>query len=138
MPFKLPRIQPDFSSLFISLSNSKQQVENNALYQTIFGLIKKIIQSQGLFIDDGDKINAEISAIKATTVLTVNDETKTFANSRQLLAGSGIAFNDAIAGKRTISATGSNGYWTPLTDGNVDETDLIFAAGESIAVFVPT
>ena len=31
-----------------------------------------------------------------------------------------------------------NGYWTLLTDGNIDETDFIFAGGEPISVFIPT
>jgi hypothetical protein len=30
-----------------------------------------------------------------------------------------------------------HGYWTVLTDGDPDETDLIFANGEAIALFVP-
>ncbi len=33
--------------------------------------------------------------------------------------------------------TPSLGYWVPLTDGDVDETDLIFALGQPIMVFVP-
>jgi len=61
-----------------------------------------------------------------------------FPNFRELIAGTGITFDDTIINERTInaSATGS-GYWTPLTDGDLDETDLIFASGEAIAVFVP-
>ena len=32
----------------------------------------------------------------------------------------------------------SKGYWSPLTDGDVDETELIFADGDAIMVWVPT
>ncbi len=30
-----------------------------------------------------------------------------------------------------------DGYWTPLTDGDLDETDLIFSNGDAIMVFIP-
>lgn len=32
----------------------------------------------------------------------------------------------------------SKGYWSPLTDGDPDETELIFADGDAIMVWVPT
>lgn len=38
----------------------------------------------------------------------------------------------------TAEAVEALGYWTVLTDGDVDEPDLICADGEAIAVFVPT
>lgn len=34
--------------------------------------------------------------------------------------------------------THEDGYWSPLTDGDEDETELIFADGEAIMVWVPT
>lgn len=36
-----------------------------------------------------------------------------------------------------LSASGGDGYWVPLTDGDPVETELIFAAGECVMVFVP-
>lgn len=35
-------------------------------------------------------------------------------------------------------SSSSSGYWAPLTDGNIIETDLVFANGDAIMVFVPT
>lgn len=35
------------------------------------------------------------------------------------------------------AGAGASGYWTPLTDGDPDETELIFADGSCIMVFVP-
>lgn len=32
----------------------------------------------------------------------------------------------------------NSGYWTLLTDGDLDETDFIFANGEPISLFIPT
>jgi len=51
--------------------------------------------------------------------------------------GAGVTMTGTV-----LSASGgggsTDGYWTPLTDGDEDETDLIYANGEAIAVWVPT
>lgn len=104
MPFQPKPVQPDFAPLYTSLANSKTQKENNALYQTIFLLIRQVTQSRDLLVDDVNTLNTTISAILQATILTVNDESHLFFNSRQELAGSGIAFDDTIPHKRTISA----------------------------------
>lgn len=100
-------VQPDFSLLEKTLASSGNQQKDNALYQTLFILFKKLVQSQGLFVDSDNEINLDLSEIKAATILTVNNETNTFANSRRVLAGTGISFDDTVANVRTISATGS-------------------------------
>jgi len=139
MAFKPDPVQPDFSSLIVSLDNSKTQVSNYSLYQTIFFLIKNTGRARDLIIDEIDTINEQISEILASSFLTVNDETVDFPNSRQLLAGLGISFDDTVAGRRTINATGGAGnfYDSPLTDGDEDETDLIFANADPIICQVP-
>lgn len=138
MPFKPGPGQPDFSSLFTSLSNSKTQVQNYSLYQTIFFLITNTNRARDLLVNAVDTINEQISEILAASFLTVNDETNDFPNSRQLLAGTGITFNDAVAGQRTISASGGGDYYdSPLTDGDEDETDLIFANADPIICQIP-
>lgn len=109
MPFKPPPVQPDFSSLIVSLDNSKTQVTNYSLYQTIFFLIQNTSKARDLLVTSIDTINEIISKIAATSFLTVDDETLNFPNSRQLLAGIGITFDDTIPGKRTVSATGGGG-----------------------------
>jgi hypothetical protein len=139
MGFKPKPVQPDFSSLITSLDNSKTQVSNYSLYQTIFFLITNTSRARDLIIDDIETINETISEILAASFLTINDETNDFPNSRQLLAGLGITFDDTVAGKRTINATGGAGnyYDSPLTDGDPDETDLIFADGDPIICQIP-
>jgi|SRR5215510_5664708 len=131
--------QPDFAPLFTSLANSRTQLTDNALYQTIFLLIQLVTRSRDLTVADINTINQTISAILAATLLTVNDETQTFANSRRLLAGTGISFNDATPGQRIINATasGSAGTWSELTDGDTVEAELIFANGDTIDCFIP-
>ncbi len=48
-------------------------------------------------------------------------------------AGADPTWQDAAAGE-----THEDGYWSPLTDGEVDQTELIFADGEAIMMWVPT
>lgn len=139
MSFKPPAQQPDFSSLFTSLSNSKVQVQNYSLYQTIFFLITNTAKSRDLLVAAIDSINEDISSILASSFLTINDESADFPNSRQLLAGVGITFDDTIPNIRTISSSASSGdyYDSPLTDGDEDETDLIFANADPIICQIP-
>lgn len=140
MPFKPGPEQPDFSTLFTSLSNSRLQSTNNALYQTIFFLIQNTNISRDQLIDAIDVIDQGLSDIGAASFLTIEDETATFPNSRQLIAGPGIVFDDSNAGERVIS-TGAGGignhYDSPLSDGDLVEANLIFASGECIIVQVP-
>jgi len=104
MPFKPPPQSPDFSALFTSLNNSKLHTTNNALYQTIYFLINNTVQSTQLTAAEIEVVNDEISKIFASTIQTVNKEIITFPNSRQLLAGVGVKFDDSVEGERTINA----------------------------------
>lgn len=52
---------------------------------------------------------ADLVPITDATVLTENDETAVFANSRQLLAGTNITFDDTTPGERTVNASGGGG-----------------------------
>lgn len=139
MPFKPDPVQPDFSSLIVSLDNSKTQTKNHALYQTIFYLIQNTQRARDLLVDEIESIDELVSAILAATILTVNDETNTFPNSRQLLPGTGITFDDTVDGERTINASGGAGnyYDSPLSDGDLGAADLIFGNGDPIICQVP-
>ena len=140
MAFKPDPVQPDFSSLITSLDNSKTQKSNYSLYQTIFLLIKLVTRSQGLFVEDINKLNQQLSEIFAATFLTVDDESTDFPNSRQLLAGTNISFDDTVPHQRTINATGGSGsgyYDSPLSDGDEIEAHLIFGNGDPIICQIP-
>lgn len=66
--------------------------------------------------------------------LTHSDETADLPNSRRLVAGTAISFDDSVAGQRIINADA--GLWEPLTDGDEDQPELIFAGGDVIMVNV--
>jgi hypothetical protein len=55
-----------------------------------------------------------VGASPLATYLTATDESSILPNSRQLLAGTGITFNDTVANKRTISATGVSDLLSPF------------------------
>lgn len=148
---KLAGKYPEFADLKIPLAQSKQT--DNALSQVVATMIDRLTQGQSVTArrieqvkEAGSRIATAIEdRTSKASIHTKFDDRLVLPNSVQLLAGENIIFDDSVAGKRTISATvpppvdtAPEGYWTPLTDGNMDETQLIFAAGECIAVFVPT
>lgn len=132
MPFKPKTPQPDFSSLVTSLDNSTVQVSNYSLYQTILFLIKNTQKARDLLVADIKTLDQELSEIFAGSFLTINLETNDFPNSRQLLAGTGIAFDDTVAGKRTINGTAVASQWEVLTNGDAVNPELIYAGGDVI------
>ena len=117
MPFKPEPGQPDFSSLVTSLNNSKTQTSNYSLYQTILFLIKNTAKSRDLIIDDVATIDEQVSEILASSFLTINNETVDFPNSRQLLAGLGVTFDDTVAGRRTINVAVQSINMVPMATG---------------------
>ena len=133
MPFKPPSKKSDFSSLVVSLDASKIQQSNFSLYQTIFFLIQNAIRDGKLTQQDIDTINEDVSTIFAANFLTHADETLNFPNSRNLLAGSGIAFDDTVAGERTISATSTGGF-VPMTTGAEPLEIMSNGAGEVLLI----
>lgn len=54
-------------------------------------------------VDDGSGAGPVVMPTATATYLTVNDETAVLTNSRRVLAGTNITFNDATPGQRTIS-----------------------------------
>jgi hypothetical protein len=132
--------QPDFSHLFGILANTKLQQTNNALYETIFLLIKEVVQSRDSLVVNNNNNSQSLAQLLGVTYLTVNDETALLINSRKLLAGTNITFNDAVPGQRTINVAGGpfgNHYDSPLSDGDTSAAELIYANGECIIVQVP-
>lgn len=94
----------------------------------------------------GDNVNFDDSVLFERTVdvpldqefLTGQDETATLPNSRNLLAGTGITFDDTVPNERTInSASGGFVEWSVLSNGDVDNPELIFAGGEVIMLHMP-
>lgn len=139
MPFKPGPVRPQFADLKAILSQGDTEVARSPAYQTVRILIDRLTQDQKIDKDELKDIDDTLAQILAATFLTVDDESVVFHNSRQLLAGTNVAFDDTVANKRTINVTGSgsNHYDSPLSDGDLAAADLIFANGECIIVQVP-
>jgi hypothetical protein len=154
MPFK-PRgtDNTDLASLLTVLNNTHLMQRDNPLYQFCAELLKRVGKFQG---DIADQVKTNTTAIDTITgggggggtpitpgadvnsdFLTWSDESSSLPNSRNLVAGTGVSFDDTVANIRTINVPGMAYYDSPLTDGDVLETDLIFAAGDCIIVQVP-
>lgn len=131
----------DLDRLKSQLLTSGIQVQNNALFQVINLLIdaSKELQSTVGGTSSGGGIPASITALQQRSYWTELNETPNLPNSREVIAGSGIALDYSVYGEVTLSSTVTipDGYWTLLTDGDPDETDFIFANGEPIAMFIP-
>ena len=140
---------PQFADLKGILAQSGNT--DNALYQVVQHIIERLDQFkgttksgiEGVSKNSGSGLKSLIQTLSKPTYHTKELETLILPNSVQLLAGTGITFDDTVPHKRTISSTGGSGggsdhYDAPLSDGNLTEADLIFASGECIIVQVPT
>ena len=85
------------------------------------------------------KANAISSGLADLDFLTFSDESADLPNSRQLLAGTFVTFDDSVANQRTVNVTGAEaqGYWSPLTNGDPVTPELVFADGDAIMTWVP-
>jgi hypothetical protein len=135
---------PDFAKLKSAFVGARDQIKNYLLYQTITQLLDANQKMKNIFKGDIEGNTAAIADISDSTFLTSTDESDALTNSRNLLAGIGIAFDDTVDNERTISATSSGvselGYWTPLIESfNPGDSELVLTdANAPIAVWTPT
>lgn len=129
----------DLDRLRANLLTSGLQKKDQPLFQVINQLIQAF-KDLKILVDSGGLGGS--SALALLGYLTADDEIANLPNSKELVAGTNINFDDSVANKRIINVedneTHFDGYWTPLTDGDLDETELIFAAGDAVMMWVPT
>lgn len=93
------------------LNGSNTAKKDDPLYQLIKQLIVNQVALEAFAsLNDVDltALEAQIAAILAANFLMSTDESTTFPNSRELLAGLGIDINNLIANESTISVTGTD------------------------------
>lgn len=124
MAFTPKAKQPEFASLKTTLAQIKGK--DNALYQTIQLLIERLMQFQGITVNDVADINASINNVnsivnnladKTRTYITTDDEVLNLPNSVQLLAGLNVTFDDTVPNKRTINVDISAADHVPMATG---------------------
>ena len=101
MPPRPAPQRPSYESLQTSLVNSRTQGSNNALFQTIKGLIEAAQQSDSVTVTEIAAAASSLAALKTLTFLTENNETVELLNSRRVLAGINISFDDTVPNIRT-------------------------------------
>jgi hypothetical protein len=112
MAFQRPKKQPNFATLKSTLAQTKNT--EHPLYQTIQILIERLMQFQGITVEELGDVNASVNNVlsivnnladKTRTYITVADEVLNLPNSVQLLAGLNVTFDDTVPNKRTINVT---------------------------------
>jgi hypothetical protein len=152
-PFKPGRSKadPDYERLRVPLNTSEVQTKNNSLWQVISGLIDYAQQGQGTIntliqnlTDTVNSINNSISIIIGQligdkTFLTATDESLSLPNSRQLLAGTNVTFDDSVANRRTVNVSaGSSVDHVVLSDGVQPPTPINDGNGNFIYIpYIP-
>jgi hypothetical protein len=127
---------PDFERLYAKLNNTKLQSTNPSLWELLKELIRLLVQFARAITGAVNGNSDLLGGFANRTFLTEANESPYFPFSRQLLAGSGVTFDDSVTNQRTIN-TSSLHYDCPLSDGDPIAADLIFADGECIIVQVP-
>lgn len=109
--------------------------------QTLFQIINQLIDSLGATATEVNVTAGSITpsgAPKTATFLTSGVEAPTLPNSRQLLAGTNVSFDDTVANERTINVPTPTYYdWDVLSNGDPVTPELIFAGGEVIMIRIP-
>lgn len=112
--------------------------------QTLFQIINQLIDSLGATATEVNVTAGSITpagAPKAATYLTSGVEVASLPNSRQLLAGTNVTFDDTVANERTINVAtpppATYYDWSVLTNGDPVTPELIFAGGDVIMIRIP-
>jgi len=118
MPFRPSSGESDFEALRIILNISDTQVKNNPLYQTINELLERITRFQSRINSRVEEIESgETNITLNYDLLTHSDESPDLPNSRNLLAGTNITFDDSVANERTVNAVGGGIFPMAVGDG---------------------
>lgn len=102
-----PTTIPNLDKLKSTLQTSGLSQSNNALFQVINQLIDATKQLQVAQSELIDTNTVDIVTLSEQEFLTSANDHLVLPNSRNLLAGTNILFNDTVANERTISATGT-------------------------------
>lgn len=136
VPLKLIK---QLDGLLSQLNITGLQQTNNALYQVIAQLIKNVRLGFSQLDNNVTVISGGGGTVTTTfTYLTENDESAALPNSRRVLAGERISFDDSVANIRIenvdqfLTVDVSRISECPLTDGDLVSPVLIFADGDTI------
>lgn len=114
----------NLSRLQSVLLTSGLQQSNPALYQVITQLIQAVIQ--GLAETNETISGGGSGSLSNQHYLTHSNDLVALPQSRQLLAGTGISFDDSVFGERTVNNDVPDRTWSVLTNGDPDNPEPIY------------
>jgi hypothetical protein len=115
MPFQPPAKLPDFARLKSTLVGARNQIKDYLLYQTILNFIDSVGRMKNILNSNIELNETSVLDLSNGNFLTHADDSLTLPNSRNLLAGTGITFDDTVANERTISSGASSSYIPMVT-----------------------
>lgn len=111
--------QPDLDRLLSILNTSGLQMKDQPLYQVIKQLIEAVRQFQSITNASITGSGNIVTGLENADFLTHADDSVLLPNSRQLIAGTNVSFDDTIVNQRVINATssGSSNDYVVMSDG---------------------
>lgn len=123
--------------LLTQLQNTGLANKDNPLFQ-LFDQIIKFIRQLNNSLNALTGSGGSGGSLFDATFLMSTDQSVQFPNSRELLAGTGVTFDDTVANERTISVNFSElTQWSVLTNGDAINPELVFASGDVIMTHTP-
>jgi len=130
--------QPNLSRLKSQLGAAKVREQDTPLYQVIIQLIDAVRQLQLATTESIGGVSGGVINLSNLDLLTHSDESIELPNSRQLIAGTNITFDDTVINQRILNVPDAvDREWSVLSDGDLDEPELVFANGEVIMTHIP-
>lgn len=128
----------DLDRLRAQLLASGIQRTNNALFQVIDRIITELRNTSNTATTAQTTSGGVSSTLSALTLITDTDQSASLPNSRRLIAGDNVSFDNSVANQKTIDVTiPPERVWSVLSDGDLIEPELIYASGEVIMTHVP-
>lgn len=138
MPFNPAPTDPEFKDIIATLNKAGLATKNPPLHQAVKTIIDRLQKWRANVVSNFSTITnnianindtisnsggsgglqADIDKLKAADYATVADDHTLLPNSRQLIAGTNITFDDSIANQRKISATAGVDY-VVMSDGSI-------------------
>jgi len=130
--------QPRLDRLKAQLATSRVKEADFPLFQVVTQLIDAIRQLQSATGEEISGVSGGVVTLSTLKFLTHDNESIALPNSRQLIAGVNVIFDDTVVNQRTINVPDAiDREWSVLTDGDLAQPELIFANGDVIMTHVP-
>lgn len=116
------------------LNQGNLQSTNPPVYQLLSQLVLAVRELQTFTENNLNNNSGAIVALSDLDYLTHSDESIPLPNSRQLIAGTNVTFDDTVVGQRTVNVSASVLDHVVMSDGNQPPVPLDDGNGNFIYV----